>query len=342
MDTPATKLIAPNLYPAPTWFPQAFDKTRQWVRMMRFDEPDYRAAPFLDLRGIRQGMPFGIVPFSLLAEQTPSDARRDAHWIFHISHVGSTLVSRLLGELDGVLAYREPLLLRDLAAMPGDEAAACIPVLRALLSRAFRTDQRAIVKATSYVSEFADALVGPASDGGKAVMIGMAPERFIAARLVGPRDELRGGAAKRLARLVRRIPALDQTDATVDDARLAALGWAAECMALEAAASAIGPERVVWLDFDSFLADPLAGITTLAAHFDLAARPAALKSIVEGPLMTRYSKNSSRAFDRTERERGIEEHLVGARGEIGAAMRWLETTATGAPLLAAALNRGAR
>ena len=50
------------------------------------------------------------------------DLRSDARWIFHIGHVGSTLVSRLLGELAGVLAIREPRLLRDLALTPPEVA----------------------------------------------------------------------------------------------------------------------------------------------------------------------------------------------------------------------------
>ena len=40
--------------------------------------------------------------------RSTDDMRSDARWIFHIGHVGSTLVSRLLGELDEVLAIREP------------------------------------------------------------------------------------------------------------------------------------------------------------------------------------------------------------------------------------------
>ena len=51
------------------------------------------------------------------------DRASDARWIFHIGHVGSTLISRLLGELEGVLSVREPRSLRDLTFFPADVTA---------------------------------------------------------------------------------------------------------------------------------------------------------------------------------------------------------------------------
>jgi len=44
----------------------------------------------------------------------PRDLRR-LHFIFHAGHVGSTLLSRLLDEAEGVLSLREPLPLRTIA-----------------------------------------------------------------------------------------------------------------------------------------------------------------------------------------------------------------------------------
>ena len=47
---------------------------------------------------------------------------RDARWIFHIGHVGSTLIRGCLASCDGVLAVREPRMLRDVA-LPARRAA---------------------------------------------------------------------------------------------------------------------------------------------------------------------------------------------------------------------------
>src|SRR3546814_11181175 len=103
----------------------------------------------------------GAVEWKALADDVPRDARRDAQYIFHIGNVGSTLISRLLGELPGVLALREPLLLRAFAEMLGPvsppspwvDTDGRLAPLTALLSRTFRPDQRATDKSTSLSSE---------------------------------------------------------------------------------------------------------------------------------------------------------------------------------------------
>src|SRR3546814_19085261 len=53
-----------------------------------------------------------------LIEQAMADAdgeRPPLHWLFHIGHCGSTLISRLLDVLPGLLGLREPLPLLELA-----------------------------------------------------------------------------------------------------------------------------------------------------------------------------------------------------------------------------------
>lgn len=338
MKDPVGRVLA-ELYPTPTWFPQALDSTLQWVRMLRFNEEDFRAAPFLDRRGLRKGMRIAVLPFERLAQRTPANARRDAHWIFHISHVGSTLISRLLGEANGVLALREPLLLRSLTAMDEAGRREHIPVIRALLSRTFGEGQRAMVKATSYLSEYAASLVGPTSGGGKALMVRMAPERFIAARLSGSPIELRARTHERLARLMGRGAQIDQARATIDDAHRAAAAWAAETSAIEAAADHIAPERVHFLDFERFLDEPVEQFAALAQHFDIAASPELLAGIIGGPLISRNAKNSAVKFDTAVRDERIASQLTEHRTQIDAAMRWLGELGDASPLIGKALAR---
>ena len=111
------------------------------------------------------------------------ELRTDARWIFHIGHVGSTLVSRLLGEIDGVLAVREPRLLRDLALSPPEvRAALSSPPVPKLMSRTFAADEIACVKATSFASEIAPELVPP---GERALFMYARPRNYIASILAG-------------------------------------------------------------------------------------------------------------------------------------------------------------
>ena len=51
------------------------------------------------------------------------------------------------------------------------------------------------------------------------------------------------------------------------DGLKAALGWACEMTSLERAASALPAGRVLWLDFDAFLADPASHFVAIAGHF---------------------------------------------------------------------------
>ena len=66
-----------------------------------------RAASFLDDRMLQSPVDARVVPWAAVEEAMAAELRQDARWIFHIGHVGSTLVSRLLGEIHGVLAVRE-------------------------------------------------------------------------------------------------------------------------------------------------------------------------------------------------------------------------------------------
>lgn len=317
-------LVRAGLYPAPQWLPQSMDPTRQWVGMLLFNEDDYRKAPFLDERGVRKGMPQGIVPWTLLAELTHQEHRSDAHWIFHISHVGSTLISRLIGEIDGTICLREPQILRSLLSGSKEEAVARLPVIRRLLSRCFQPSDRAIVKATSIVSELAAPLVGPAATGGKALFLSIRPRDFIVSRLSRDKDELTERAPERLRRLKQRLPGLDPAQATSSKARLAAMTWACEASSIENAMGRIDPERWMFLDFAKFLQEPGAGLANLARHFTLSADPDRIDAIIGGPLMRRNAKGNAQVAMTAQRKKEEDKTLLREKEAIDDALDWLE------------------
>ena len=80
-----------------TWLTQALDPAAGVVRLIAMDPESYRAASFLDDRMLQQPVNAQIVPWPDVEAAVAGELRTDARWIFHIGHVGSTLVSRLLG-----------------------------------------------------------------------------------------------------------------------------------------------------------------------------------------------------------------------------------------------------
>src|SRR5689334_5929495 len=101
----------------PAWFPHLVDPINDRVLLVAKSEQDYRDAAFLDERSLRPDAQRQIVDWAALAAAVPPNARRDVQYIFHIGHVGSTLISRLLGELPDVFALREPLIVRTFHEM---------------------------------------------------------------------------------------------------------------------------------------------------------------------------------------------------------------------------------
>src|SRR5438874_10231343 len=230
------------------WLAQALDPAAGMVRLVAMDREAYRAASFLDDRLLQRPVDAQIVPWPDVENAVSGALRHDARWIFHIGHVGSTLVSRLLGEIAGVLAIREPRLIRDLALSPPEVRHRYIAPVPKLMSRTFAAGEVACVKATSFASEIAAELVPPDE---RALFMYAAPANYIASILAGENSlqELRllaGSRAKRANTRGVYIPAQS-------DADHAAAAWAAEMTALEAAAEAMPDRPIEWADFDEML-----------------------------------------------------------------------------------------
>ena len=317
---------------SPEWLPFATDPATDGLAFLRMTEADYRAASFLDQRLLGPASQIVQAPWPVM----PAEARRDAQYIFHIGNVGSTLISRLLGELDTVLALREPLLLRGFAESP--PAPARFDALAALLSRTFRPGQRANVKATSFTSEIAGRLVPP---GSRALFLYAAPSHYLENILAGENSwqTLQALSPIRLARLRRRCPGLEADPAAMHDGLRAALGWACEMTSLEAAASLLPAGTVMWLDFDLFLADPAAHFTAVVRHFGHDADAATVRAICEGPLMGRYSKALDYEYSPALRREILADARRRHAGAIRDALNWLGGLESRYPAVAGAIRR---
>jgi hypothetical protein len=317
------------------WLAQALDPNEGMVRLVAMDSASYRAASFLDDRLLQQPVDAQVVPWPNVEAAVAGHLRTDARWIFHIGHVGSTLVSRLLGQIDGVLAIREPRLLRDLALSPTEVREQYIQSIPKLMSRTFAAIEIACVKATSFASEIAPLLV-PA--GERALFMFAAPRNYIASILAGENSvkELSMLTEYRSKRLGSRGIMFPKARNT---AEAAAAAWACEMVTLESAAAEMSDRAVSWADFDGMLADMTAGLAQTADFFGIDADREAVEAIASGPLMKLYSKDPAHDYSPTLRRDLIDQELRLQGGHIEGALAMLSAAAEKSPLLARALAR---
>jgi hypothetical protein len=211
-------------------------------------------------------------------------------------------------------------------------------VLTALLSRTFRPEQRALVKATSFVSEIAADLVPP---GSRALLLYARPERYVETILAGPnsRQELAVTARERLKRLHRAAGGERWRLWEMGEGERVAMAWAAEMASLAAAAERLPEGSAMWLDFDDFLAAPAQSLGSLAGFFGIKLDPAGAEHLAADPLMRRYSKAAEYEYSRELREAVLAEARREEAPAIAAARRWLEATGAKCAPVARALER---
>ncbi|MGH7010959.1 MAG: hypothetical protein ACREEX_08985, partial [Caulobacteraceae bacterium] len=218
---------------SPELYPLAFEG--ESVRLLRLSEAEYAAASFLDERLIGQVAEAGRMPFAELASAAEGLAG-ESDFIFHLGHVGSTLLARLLGRSSTIFALREPAILRTLAweAESAGRTGRLTVMLR-LLARVWRPDQRSLVKTTSFVSDLGGFCLEVASSA-KAILMVCGPQTFIAGILAGEATlaELAPSTPRRLARLAKRLGSAPAPPSGPGE--MAAAAWTGEIASLGAIA----------------------------------------------------------------------------------------------------------
>jgi hypothetical protein len=310
---------------SPELFPYSLDLRADTVSFIHMSRAGFEGASFLDARVLSPG----VVPHEVAWQETAAaiDAARlteRCDYLFHIGHVGSTLMSRLLGAHPGIFALREPLVLRQLASLQAHEGEEHLSGCLKLLSRTFEPPQRALLKTTSFVSECAERLLARSATP-RALMMYVAPESYLATILGGPnsRQEARLLAPGRLERLHRRIGEKVWSLATMSEGEMLALGWACEMTALTAAVHSAA-DRLLAVDFDRFLRRPELYLHAALRHLGIQASTTELSGIIAGPHLRQYSKAPEYAYDAALRREILSEARVLNAAEIRSGLRWLE------------------
>jgi len=329
-------------------YPHQIDLDRDRVLMLRLTPQDFSAASFLDQRLLDRSRSQSWISWDRIREALRAEAPGKApHYLFHVGHCGSTLVSRLLDEL-GVMPLREPLPLRTFAELhawldsPGCRWPRPVFDQRlALLLRLFaRGDAAKAVKASSFCNDLAPAIMA-ADPQTRATIVYATPRAYIANLLAGPnsRRDLEALTPLRLARLSARIGAPAAGPGRMSPGVAAALNWAAEMAALAQLAESVAGPRVLALDFDRFLGDLGRQLRALADHVVPGTTDAHIASLSSSPTLQRYSKAPEFAYDAALRRRVREEAELQWGAEIHAGLHWLRQAAGRHPAIGAAVLR---
>jgi hypothetical protein len=329
--------LAQALAASPDLFPAALDPRSGAVTLWRLSHADYQRSAFLDGR-IALGKQSRQIPFAALAAAVQEAALPETcDFIFHVGHVGSTLLSRLLGRHPALFSLREPDILRTLStAVEKSRRDAYLPPLLRLWSRTYEPKKRALLKTTSFAAEIASDLLARPHEP-RALVMGVAPEIYLATIFGGANApaEARALAPMRSARLKARLSPELRLD-NLTEGETVALGWACESLCLCEAVRSAGARALV-LDFEKFLASPHEGLGRAFAHFGVPASDSEITAILAGGEMHAYSKAPEYEYDATTRRAILAEGRRRHGNEIRQGLLWLERSAAEHPSLARAL-----
>ena len=336
--------LAVELRQGPDWLFQELDLVNRRGLLVKFSEPEYRNASFLDHRALKSNTQGAWLPLPRLLEMA-----QDIHpplppyGIFHVSHCGSTLVSRLLAELPGCLPLREPLPLLALAQARrelGRPAARLdtagweqlFTLFLALASRNYRSGERVVIKATSACANLLPPFLehAPAS---KALLLYTDLETWLATMLRDDtvRENGRYYAPSWLTDFMALTGRDDLRLAALSDAEQFALNWLTGMLHFQRAHES-APERVQSCDFEPFLAATADDLRQLGGFFGL--DTARANELAASTLMRSYAKNPNQRFDAVQRRQELKVARERVGGEIAAGLAYAERLVKQIPLLA--------
>lgn len=309
---------------------QDLDLVNRRGLLVRITEADYRRASFLDHRVLKPDTEGAWFPLPRLLKEAPGLAQSlPPHFIFHVSHCGSTLVSRLVAELTGSQPVREPLpilalamqrreLGRPTARISDRDWEQLFDLSLRLFGRVYRPGERGIIKVTSACANLLEPLAAR-SPASRAILLYTDLETWLCTMLrdESVRENGRYYAAAWLTDFAAMTGNAGLTLAELSDAEQFALNWVTGMLHFERARRG-GPERVQLCDFEAFLADPGTGLESSAQFFGLDGARA--RDVANGSLMHNYAKNPNQAYDGSKRRQELKEARERFGNEVDAGL----------------------
>lgn len=346
--------IANNILKEHRWL--LFEISRYDALYLEMNAASFADSPFLDHR-------LASAPDAKKYRINISEILEDVDWqqaaptyptryIQHISHVGSTLISRALGISPSSLALREPLPLRYLASnyldldrpeswLSRTEFMRLLDFTLRSLGRPLDERTEVVIKSTSWANVIAPLFLDP-NFGGQKQVVGVYTtlDRFVANTLKGEggRKDLESVAQARIRRLLAFLPETDVRLSSLRAGELAAMSWLCEMLSIYQSCAQQSAE-LRWVDFDRFLESPASQTAELARHLKLD-WPAELDdTLAQSGILSRYSKMTDDvAFSAETRDSALNKYKNENSGELTEANLWLDTQFQRFPWLFSALG----
>lgn len=308
------------------WLPHRLNRDSDRLIMRRLDRAAHEQATFLEEYYFDETMPEAELAMDDVRHWAAERARPEMRLLVHPSMALSTLTTRLFDQPGSAMAYKEPILLSQLAKLEragllsdGDSDA-----LMALLFRPFDGDP-VLIKPGSPANRLATRWLVRGSPC--RMLIQTAPVRDFL-RSVAKRGTQGRTIYRRLYALVRSdfpLPGLyDDDDAErfeLTDLQCAALAWFHQMIFFGRLAEGF-PAAVRTLDSVDYLAAPEASATAIAGFLGL---PIDVRKQAEAGVFARHSKTSTRAFDPAERDREQADIEAVHGRELDEVTEWFET-----------------
>lgn len=331
---------------SPLWHFHDYDLALSNFWLVRVDRALFRHASFLDERISRHAptrVRYQLQHLSTLFPAT-NGQRSPIAFIFHIGHCGSTLLSRALAVAERILPVREPLCVRSLAnderELNRPTSLLSVAQWRGLLTstldalaRKFHEEDLNLIKATSTCNNLLAAVLS--EDAKTRILLLFVPLRSYLAGMLGkpePPPDLRRQAKTRMLDWMRIPESTPLELYRLDDPQLAALAWMGGMYSFAEALESY-PDRLLLVDFEKVLIDPVTRLREVAEHLCLGA---VTTEIVTGfpRVSASYAKQPGVSYTPDTRARILQQAHRERAAEILTAMKWAERLIHDVPALA--------
>lgn len=309
------------LVESPLWLPVHWQDDPCRLLCAQLSQTQYQQASFLDHRAGLNRVPQAELQWDWVAQAVDS-LPIDCHFLFHISHVGSTLLARILGTHPNILSVREPIILRQCVEQVSPQRTQ--DTMR-LLCRTFTPLQKVLLKPTSIINEIAQTLMDLSQDS-RAVLLWTRPEIFVPNLLEGSPSDLDRFTQSRHRRLMELLPSFSLDPQLTGDladlspGQAAAMNWLCEWLTLYRL-HAVLPTRCILVDFDDLLDRWDEGLAQIASWLGLRGGVA---EIDPSSFLSRYAKELSVAFGPMRRKELTKQAQHSHGVETNKAVEWLQ------------------